>query len=242
MNEVSKIVTIAGLDFDLTVIGMTILTCAIIFGFTYGCSRNLQLKPKGKQNVLEAVIDFVKGILDSNLPKKEVGNYHLLAYTLFLFVLVSNMIGLMTKIEIHNASGVAVSYWKSPTADPMVTLTLAALMIILTNYFGIRKFGLHGYFVNSFKKPVSFLMPIKFMEEFTNVLTLGLRLYGNIFAGEVLLTLISNFAASKGIITFVFALPLEMVWQGFSIFIGGIQAYIFVTLTSVYLSHKIEAE
>lgn len=241
MNEISKIITIGPLDFDVTLMAMTVLTCIIVFAFVHSFSRNLKLKPTGKQNVLEMVVDFVRKILSDNIPGNEVNNHHLLAFTLFLFILVSNILGLVTKIEVHQGEQ-AISYWKSPTADPLVTLTLAAVVILLTNYFGIKKFGMKKYFKNSYSEPAKFLMPIKLMEELTNVLTLGLRLYGNIYAGEVLLTLISSFAASKGWISFVFAVPLEMIWQGFSIFIGGIQAFIFVTLSSVYLSHKIEAE
>ncbi|MBE9389469.1 F0F1 ATP synthase subunit A [Vagococcus salmoninarum] len=242
MEEKSWIVNLAGYDFDVTVCLMILLTCAIIFAFVFYCSRNLQLKPTGKQNVLEMVMDFVRKIVSDNLPSKEVRNYHLLAFTMFLFVLVSNLIGLVTKIGVHNTQGEEISFWKSPTADPLVTLTLAAIVILLTNYFGMKKFGIKGYFTNSFAEPAKFLMPIKLMEEFTNVLTLGLRLYGNIYAGEVLLTLISTFAGSKGLISAVPAIPLEMIWIGFSIFIGGIQAFIFVTLSMVYLSHKVVAE
>lgn len=240
MDEKSWIVSIGGLDFDVTVCLMILLTCALIFGFVFYCSRNLQMKPTGKQNVLEMLIDFVRKIVSDNLPRKDVDNYTLLAFTLFLFVLFSNIIGLVTKIGMHNAAGDEISYWKSPTADPLVTLTLAAIVILLTNYFGMKTFGIKGYLTNSFAKPAKFLMPIKVMEEFTNVLTLGLRLYGNIFAGEVLLTLIATFANSKGVISFIPAIPLQMIWIGFSIFIGGIQAFIFVTLSMVYLSHKIE--
>lgn len=224
--------------FDGTTCLMVALTCIIVFLFVFICSRNMTLKPKGKQNALEWVVDFVRGILSDNIPAKEINDYHLLALTMFLFILISNVLGLLTKLVV----GHDVSLWKSPTADPMVTLSLAFIMILLTNVFGIQKFGIKGYFVNSFVKPVAFLLPIKLMEEFTNTLTLGLRLYGNIYAGEVLLSLIANFALSLGVVSFVIAIPLEMIWQAFSIFIGGIQAFIFVTLSMVYLSHKIEAE
>ncbi|MCJ0576144.1 F0F1 ATP synthase subunit A, partial [Enterococcus cecorum] len=89
---------------------------------------------------------------------------------------------------------------------------------------------------------VFFLMPIKFIEEFTNVITLGLRLYGNIYAGEVLLTLIASLFKAFGWITLPLVVPIEMTWIGFSLFIGAIQAYVFVTLTMVFLNHKIAAE
>ena len=86
------------------------------------------------------------------------------------------------------------------------------------------------------------LITAKIIEEFTNVITLGLRLYGNIFAGEVLLGLIANMFISLGWWSLPIVMPLEMIWIGFSLFIGAIQAYVFVTLTMVFMSHKIVAE
>ena len=116
------------------------------------------------------------------------------------------------------------------------------MMIVLTHFFGMKRFGFKGYLVNSYLRPVGFLLPVKLMEEFTNLLTLGLRLYGNIFAGEVLLGLIAGTVASIGLWVIPLAIPLEMIWVAFSIFIGCIQAFIFVTLSMVYMSHKIETE
>ncbi|MBA0971001.1 F0F1 ATP synthase subunit A, partial [Enterococcus gallinarum] len=74
------------------------------------------------------------------------------------------------------------------------------------------------------------------------LLTLALRLYGNIYAGEVLLTLIANMMNNLGWFSLPLAIPLEMVWIAFSLFIGSIQAFVFVTLSMVYMSHKIEVE
>lgn len=237
MEEKTARFNIGPIWFDKTICLMVLLSCVIVFAFVYFCTRNLQMKPKGKQNVIEWVIDFVRNIITDNLPSKELTNFHLLSFTMFLFVLVANIIGLVTKIVIGD-----YSYWKSPTADPIVTLTLAFIMILLTHLFSVRRFGLKGYFVNSFMKPVGFLLPIKLMEEFTNLLTLGLRLYGNIFAGEVLLGLIASIVSATGLWAIPIAIPLEMIWLAFSLFIGSIQAFIFVTLSMVYMAHKIEVE
>ena len=238
MEEVSWIVNIGGIYFDMTVCIMIVLTSLIVFGIVYFCSRNLQMKPKGKQNVLEFLIDFVRNIVADNIPRNEVNNYLLLGFTFFMFILVSNLLGLVTKVLLFPGE---ISLWKSPTADPLVALTLAFISIILSNYYGLRKQGVKNFFVNSFMKPTAILLPIKLIEEFTNVLTLGLRLYGNIFAGEVLLTLIAGLGAS-GPFKAIAALPMAVIWDGFSVFIGGVQAFIFVTLTMVYLSHKVETE
>ena len=68
-------------------------------------------------------------------------------------------------------------------------MTMAMMTLLLSYNFGVQKFGAKGYFAN-YAKPVGFLLPINIIEEFTNFLTLSLRLYGNIYAGEVLLTLV----------------------------------------------------
>lgn len=238
MEERSLLFQIGPIWFDGTLILMTLLTCIIIFSVVFFSTRNLQLKPKGKQNFIEYIIDFVRGILSSQLPSREVNNYHLLGFTLFLFILVSNEIGLVTKMV--TADG--INLWKSPTADPIVTLGLAMMVITFTHYMGIQQQGFKDYLLNSYLRPVSFILPIKLLEEFTNVISLGLRLYGNIFAGEVLLGLIVSMVGALGWIAIPLAIPLEMVWIGFSLFIGGIQAYVFVTLTMVFLSHKIAPE
>lgn len=227
-----------GIWFDGTVCLMVVLTCLIVYGIVFFCTRNLALKPKGKQNAIEWIIDFVRNIISDNMPSKEVTNLHLLGFTLFLFVFVANMIGLVTKIVLPGD----ITLWKSPTADPYVTLTLAFIVILLSNFLGTERFGFVGYIKNSYFKPVAFLMPVKVLEEFTNVITLGLRLYGNIYAGEVLLTLIADMFNHLGWLSLPLAIPLEMIWIAFSLFIGAIQAYVFVTLAMVYISHKIEAE
>ncbi len=79
------------------------------------------------------------------------------------------------------------------------------------------------------------MLPFKIIEEFTNTMTLGFRLYGNIFAGEVLLSLLASMAS----VTLVGAIIPMILWQGFSLFVGAIQAFIFTTLSMVYMSHKV---
>ena len=129
--------------------------------------------------------DFVRGIIESNMAWSKGGQFHFLAVTLIFFIFVSNMLGLPFQL----ISGHTL-WWKSPTADPTVTLTLSTLIILLTHYYGVKMVGTKGYFQN-YTKPI-FLLPINVFEEFTSTLTLGLRLYGNIFAGELLLGLLAG--------------------------------------------------
>ena len=82
------------------------------------------------------------------------------------------------------------------------------------------------------------MFPIKIIEEFANTLTLGLRLYGNIYAGEIFWAYLAGGLATGRWGTIAAIVP-TLAWQGFSVFIGAIQAFIFTMLTMVYLSHKV---
>ncbi|WP_125981532.1 F0F1 ATP synthase subunit A [Loigolactobacillus iwatensis] len=237
MNEETYVVKFLGIPFNITNVISGLAAFAIVFCLVYFLSRNLAMKPTGKQNVLEWIIDFTNGIVSSNIPGEQGKRFNLFAFVLFLFIFVSNQMGLAIQIIVGGTT-----YLKSPTSDPMVTMSLALMVLLLAHFFGVQRFGVKGYLVNSYLRPVSFMLPIELLEEFTNFLTLSFRLYGNIFAGEVLLTLVGSVAKSHGLITTVVALPLEMVWQGFSVFIGSIQAYVFVTLSMVYISQKVEKE
>lgn len=214
---------------------MLAVTTLIVFLIAYIATRNLKLKPTGMQNFMEWIMDFVKGIIKSNFDWQTGGRFHILGITLIMFIAVANVLGLPFSISYDG-----VLWWKSPTADPTVTMTLAVMILLLTHYYGIKMKGLSEY-GKDFLKPLPFLLPLKIIEEFANTLTLGLRLYGNIYAGEVLLGLLAGLATSS-IFGFVGAIIPAMAWQGFSLFIGGIQAFIFVMLTMVYMSHKVSTD
>ncbi|WP_460054561.1 F0F1 ATP synthase subunit A [Pseudolactococcus yaeyamensis] len=219
--------------FDGTVLVMTLLTCVVIFGFVFWASRQMTLRPTKKQNVLEWIIDFVNGVSKDNMGATESRRYSLFTFVLFIFIFVSNNIGLMTKIEGANE----LTYWKSPTADIGVTLTLSLMVALVATLSGVRRFGFKGYIKHTFLTPAA-MLPMNIMEEFINFLSLALRLWGNIFAGEVLVGLL----AQLGNVHFVllpFAIVLEIAWTAFSIFIGALQAYVFVLLSTMYINAKI---
>ena len=130
--------------------------------------------------------------------------------------------------------------WKLPTADTMITITLAVMVIALTHYYGIKMKGIKGY-GKDFLKPLPFLLPLNLVSEFASTLTLGLRLYGNIYAGEILIGLLAGLATS-GVFGFIGAIVPSLAWMGFSIFVGGIQSFIFVMLTMVYMSNKVRMD
>lgn len=238
MNESYPYVKLFGLTFNLTNDIGILVTAVLAFCLVFWLSRKPQLRPSGKQNVLEYLIDFTNGIVKQSMPGPEGNRFGLLAFVLFLFIFLSNQVGLFLQVDVGGKT-----WFRSPTADPVITMSLAMLVLLLSHYFAVAMKGFGGY-LKGYISPVSFLLPINIIEEFTNFMTLAMRLYGNIFAGEVLVLLIRQFAFSGtgGITSLIVGFVMEMVWQGFSVFIGSIQAYVFVTLAMVYVSHKVVSE
>ncbi|MCT0196650.1 F0F1 ATP synthase subunit A [Lactobacillus helveticus] len=236
--EKSFVFKFMGLNFDLTgIIGSTLMALAV-FLICLWLARKVEMKPNKRQNVFEYLLDFTNGIVKDNVSDVDAQKHlSLYAFVLFLFIWFMNQLGMFMEVKVDDWV-----FIKSPTADPVATMSFAMMTLLLSFTFGVQRFGVGGYLKN-YTQPVGFMLPINIIEEFTNFLTLSLRLYGNIYAGEVLLTLIGNdLAHAGGSFTLILAAPLAMIWQGFSVFIGSIQAYVFVTLSMVYIGKKVTTE
>ncbi|MGX7107599.1 F0F1 ATP synthase subunit A [Hutsoniella sourekii] len=236
MDE-TKIIEFLGISFPLnTLIAYAVLLAVVIIGLVYLNRRLSVSNPSRLQVAVEWLIEFIEGIVRDNIGASYKQPYVILSLGVFIFLIISNFMGLPFFVHVGH-----YSYFKSPTADPVVTLTLAVVMNLISHYFGIKDYGGFGpYMKASYGSPNFAMLPIKLIEEIINIFTLALRLFGNIFAGEVLLKLIAQFGNLYGVATWIPGIPLQMVWQVFSLFIGAIQAYIFVTLSNVYLSHKVQ--
>lgn len=225
---------IFGIDFDLTILAMSLLTVLIAFFIIFWCSRNMKMKPQGKQNVLEWVYEFVQGTIKPSLGSY-TSNYSLFFFGLFFFLLIANNIGLVTKIEVDG-----YNLWSSPTSNAAYNFGLSMIVAVVVHFEGVRKNGLKAY-LKDYLSPTPIMLPMNILEEFTNVISLTLRLYGNIFAGEIVLSLIVQLAHIS-VIAIPFAFILNMLWTAFSVFISAIQAYVFVILSSTYIGNKVNHE
>jgi len=171
-------------------------------------------RPGGVQHLAEITHEFV-----SDQGESIIGHGHekFTGYltALFVFILLSNLIGLVPGLE-------------SPTADVVVPLGLALVTFVYYHYNGIRANGL-GY-VKQFTGPVWWLyplmIPIEIISHLARVLSLTVRLYANMFAGD-LVTLAFFSLVPVGI---------PLVFLGLHVFVAGIQAYVFMLLTMIYLS------
>ncbi len=201
--EKSFVFKFMGLNFELSgIIGSTLMALAVLF-ICIWLSRQVEMKPNKRQNVFEYLLDFTNGIVKDNVSDVDAQKHlSLYAFVLFLFIWFMNQLGMFLEVKVDDWM-----FIKSPTADPVATMSFAMMTLLLSFTFGVQRFGVGGYLKN-YAQPVGFLLPVNVIEEFTNFLTLSLRLYGNIYAGEVLLTLIGNDLAHAGVpFTLILAAP-----------------------------------
>ncbi|HET7558549.1 MAG TPA: F0F1 ATP synthase subunit A, partial [Limnochordia bacterium] len=150
-----------------------------------------------------------------------------LLVSLLLFLVVVNLIDLLPIPVMHAA-----------TADPNVTIGLALMVFVLIHFYGFVYRGIGGHLA-SFTKPFWMLTPINVMEAFTNPTTLAMRLFGNIFAGDLLMEIATSIAPKAitvaGGFFFIASVVVQLGVLGFNTFINLVQAYIFMMLTLAYV-------
>ena len=234
-ESINPTINIGPVTFDLTLTAMTLLSVALIFGFIYWASRNMTVKPKGKQNVLEYLYDFVVGFTEPNVGSRYMKDYSLFYFCVFLFMVIANNLGLMAKLQTTDGTNL----WTSPTANLQFVLALSFGIILMTHIEGIRRRGIKKY-LKGFVTP-GFMTPMNLLEEFTNFLSLALRVFGNIFAGEVMASLLI-ILSHQALYWYPVAFVTNLVWTAFSVFISCVQAYVFTLLSSMYLGNKINDE
>ena len=234
-ESINPTINIGPVTFDLTLTALTLLSVAVIFGFIYWASRSMTLKPKGKQNVLEYIHDFVVGFTEPNVGSRYMKDYSLFYLCLFLFMVIANNLGLMAKLQMMDGTNL----WTSPTANLQFDLALSFGIILMTHIEGIRRRGVKKY-LKAFVTP-GFMTPMNLLEEVTNFLSLALRVFGNIFAGEVMTSLLI-LLSHQAFYWYPIAFVTNLVWTAFSVFISCVQAYVFTVLSSMYLGNKINDE
>lgn len=234
-EHTSPTLSLGPITFDLTLALVSAVTVFLIFFLVYWASRQMSLRPKGKQNVLEYIYELTIQFTRGNLGDQDARRYALYFFTVFTFLLVANNLGLMTNIKTIEGENL----WTSPTANMIYDFGLATIATLFCHIEGIRRRGLKAY-LKAFVTPWP-MTPMNILEEITNLASLALRLYGNIFAGEILVSLLLQLSR-QGAVAYPIALLLNIVWTGFSVFISCLQGYVFVMLSSMYLNKKINGE
>jgi F-type H+-transporting ATPase subunit a len=175
--------------------------------------------PSKLQLFFETLIDGVNKQVEESMGIKVAPFVVPLAVTLFFFILTANWLEVIP-------SGHNPEYLPAPTADVNLTYALALLVIGLVHVTSVRRRGIKRY-IGHYFKPFKAFVIINVIEELAKPLTLALRLFGNIFAGGIMILLISRLP--------LFVVPFgDLIWKPFDMFIGGIQAFIFSLLTILY--------
>lgn len=248
--EITPKIKFLGLTFDVTTMIGTVVTALLVLLIVMLATRGRRMRPKGVQNFVEMLVEFVQGITNMVLEPKKASKYLGFAITIFLFVFIANELGVIVMIsqEAHTANpalgltkdalqsvGGEVSWFKSPTSDINVTIAMAVAIFIYCHLAGIFR-GPKKY-LGHYVQPYWWMLPLHLIDELAKPITHAARLWANIFAGEVLILILRDSLH----VFYLTGIPL-MAWIGFSLFVGAIQAYIFTVLAMVYISQKVADE
>lgn len=208
---------------------MTVIVVALLALGTFLLSRNMKLIPTGKQNLLEAVIEFLVGFVEQTAGRR-VGRVILpLIGTLFLYIITANWISLVPGVGtlLWRGPEGEVPLLRAPNADYNMTLAMALLTIVIVQVAGIVSHGVGGHFKE-------YRNPLNIIDELARIISLSVRLFANVFGGEVLLTLMLGLS----LVVFKFILPvvLPVIFLGLELFVGMIQALVFALLAMSYIT------
>lgn len=218
------------------VMGWLAMAVLIIAALIYK-RKSGRLVPQGLQNLVEVLIEGLFQFFDSvTQDRKQTMLFFPVVATIFLFVIVSNWMGILPGVgpigiyEMHEGHEVLVPLFRSGYADVNMTLAIAVISVVVTQYYGIKSLGFFHYagkfFVNPLKDFIGFFVGLlEFVSEFAKIISFTFRLFGNIFAGEVLLVVISFLAP--------FLAPIP--FYGLELFVGLVQALVFSILTLVFM-------
>ena len=236
---------IGGIDISISnaVVSMWI-ACLLVFLTLTFAGRIGRLVPRGLQNFMESLVNFVKQSLIHEILGEEGMVWFPFIATLFFFILFCNLIGLVPKMF-------------TATSNINVTASLAVIVFVCTQGAGIAKHGVAGYCKTFVPKGLPkgiagvvltvFMVFVEFISQLARPFSLAVRLFANMTAGHmVILVFISMIFMFQGVIARVFVTPMSLVMavvmMAFEIFVGLLQAFIFAILASIYISLAVHPE
>jgi F-type H+-transporting ATPase subunit a len=226
--------------FGLTVNTDTVLSTAIAAAIVLGLAFFLRAKvtstgvPNGVQLFWEALTVQMRNQIESAIGMKVAGFVLPLAVTLFVFILIANWLSVLP-VQYSDSEGGIHELLKPAASDINFVLALALFVFIAYHAAGVWRRGVLGHPKKLLKGHVAVLAPINLVEELAKPISLSLRLFGNIFAGGILVALIALFPP------YIMWLP-NAIWKSFDLFVGAIQAFIFALLTILYFSQSMELD
>ncbi len=211
---------------------VTWLTTILLSVLAIFATRKIEKVPSGLQNFFEFVIEAAYGLIEEMAHDKARVFFPFLM-TFFLFIITANWLGLLPGFgtlgfnEVHEGKELFVPLLRSINADLNTTLALALVSVLVTHFFSVRYLGIKTYLQHWFSLNPIFLFVgiLELIGEVTKVVSLSFRLFGNIFAGEVVLATISSI--------FAFIAPLPFYFL--EIIVGFVQAAVFMMLTLTFM-------
>ena len=235
------ITTVFGIPITNTLI-TSIIATVILLAIAYFATKNMKEIPSGLQNLFETIIEALFNMIDSVTgDRKQTYQFFPLVTTVFIFIILSNWLGLVPGIgsigffeTAHDGHSSFVPLLRSANSDLNTTLALAIVSVVATQIFGIMALGIIKYgkkFIN-FSSPIKFFVGIlELVSEVAKMISFSFRLFGNVFAGEVLLVVIMT------LVPFIAPLPFFAL----ELFVGFVQALVFAMLTTVFLKMAVTA-
>ncbi|WP_373497831.1 F0F1 ATP synthase subunit A [Desulfococcus sp.] len=204
--------------FNLDVMVMTWIVIAILLSFGFMATRRKSRLPGLMQVVGELFVAQLYGLTEDAVGKDKVNAYAPLISALFMFLLISNWLGIIPHLH-------------EPSKDLNTTLSLGLMGFVISHYAGIKQKGIKTY-IKEYFQPIFFMMPLNVIGELAKVVSISFRLFGNIMGGSIIIMVVSYLTYS------VLLPPLLNVF--FGIFVGTIQAFVFTMLTVVYISVQVK--
>lgn len=203
---------------NLEVIVMTWIVFALLIVLGLFASYKRKILPRPIQALGELIITLLYGLTEDALGKKLAKTYAPLICALFMFLLLSNWLGIIPHLE-------------EPTKDLNTTLGMGIMGFFIAHYAGIKSKGFKTYCKEYFQ-PIFFMMPLNVIGELAKIVSISFRLFGNIMGGSIIILVVSY-------LTYSVALP-PFLYGFFGLFVGTIQAFVFTMLTIVYISVQVK--
>lgn len=241
--KAERLFTIGPLEFTNSMVG-ALVTSLILIVVAWLFLRRPALVPSRLQSLIEFPIEWLGGIVAGSTSRWR--GYFALILGLFLMILVANWLGLIPGVGtigvMHDNE--LVPFVRPASADLNFTLGLSIVAFIVFVWWGVRLHGVGGYLKELVGEPrymAPLMFPIHTISELSRLVSLSMRLFGNIFAGEVLLTTMLALTTAA-----VFVLPLAFfvpaIFLGLEVLIGVVQALVFALLAMTYITIAIAEE
>lgn len=214
-------------SFNLDTLLTMWVSMLLLIIFALLSTRKLSLVPSKLQIIGEGIVKYFNDMAKSSMGNDNAQKHIAIVLTLFMFILTANLVGQLPLRLIHLSKGELAS----PNNDINMTAAMAIVVSIYYIYYGIKKNGAK-FFIKGFSIDGIIITLVDTLELFVRPFSLALRLFANIFAGEVL---VATVVSLTGI---VFPLPFML----FEVFVALIQALVFTILSTTYISLAIQEE